>query len=144
MNVSNSFLHRYRYGTQIPPHWLSIETGKKIGRILGITKDVIIVEIWGKKGRHIKILDELDLSKPLVRGTKLKYKQCEIWVQFRYDQLPIVCHYCGCIGHKQRMCTKRKEDLSQNCLKDDQFGFWLRVGNGKPGSLGTKRSRLIR
>lgn len=90
------------------PHGLSVETNKKIGRLLGNTLDVLVAETVGKEGRHIKILAELDLSKPLVRGTKLKYKQSEIWIQFKYEQLPIFCYYCGYIGHNIRMCTKRK------------------------------------
>lgn len=33
---------------------------------------------------------------------------------------------------------KKKEDLNQSYLKDDQFGFWLRVGSEKPTSGGLK------
>lgn len=67
---------------QIPLQWILIEIGKKIVRLLGNTLDVLIVETWGKEDRHIMILTELDLSKPLIRGAKLKYKQSEIWIQF--------------------------------------------------------------
>lgn len=82
----------------------------------------MVVGIGGKEGRHLKILVEMDLMKPLVRGTKVKYKNCETWIQFRYEQLLAFCYYCGCIGHNERICEKRMEDLQHGTLKEDQFG----------------------
>lgn len=78
---------------EYPQHWLSIETGKKIRNLLGATLDVLVREVGTKEGRHIKILVETDLSKPHIRGTKLKYKMREIWIEFRYKQLPTFCYY---------------------------------------------------
>lgn len=49
-------------GMTNPSHWLSIETIKKIGRLLGNTLDELLGEAEGKEGRHIKILVEIDLS----------------------------------------------------------------------------------
>lgn len=89
---------------------------------MGNVLDVMVVGIGGKEGRHLKILVEMDLMKPLVRGTKVKYKNCETWIQFRYEQFPVFCYYCGCIGHNERIYEKRKEDLQHGTLKEDQFG----------------------
>lgn len=55
----------------------------------------------GNEGRHIKIMVEIDLTKPLIRGTKLRYKLKEIWIQFRYEQLSTFYYYCGCVGHNE-------------------------------------------
>lgn len=95
----------------IPQHWLSIEIGKKIGSLVGTTLDVLLGDVGSREVMYIKILAETDLSKPLIRGTKLKYKMREIWVEFRYEQLPFFCYYCSCIGHNKRICAVRKEDL---------------------------------
>lgn len=115
----------------VPFHWLSIDTGKKIGSLLGNPLNVLISDGGSKAGRHFKILVDLDLTKPLARGTKLKYQQNEIWVQFKYEQLPTFCYYCGCIGHSERVCAQRLKDLEENCLKKDQFGPWMRASTGK-------------
>lgn len=42
-----------------------------------------------------------------------------------------------CIGHSDRTCSRRKKDLSQNCLKEHQFGGWLRafIGRAKTGGI---------
>lgn len=43
--------------------------------MLGYVRDVMIVEASrGKEEKHVKIQIELDLTKPLQRGTMLKYK----------------------------------------------------------------------
>lgn len=103
------------------------DTGKKIGSILGNVLDVMVIEVGGNEGRHIKVLVEIDLTKPLARGTKLRYKNNEIWVQFKYEQLPGFCFCCGCIGHSDRVCIMRKEDMKSNRLKGNEFGSWLRA-----------------
>lgn len=120
---------------QIPSHWIFIETGRKIGMRLGTVLDVLIPDTGGKETRHLKLLVELDLTKPVMRGTRLRFKQNEIWVEFKYEQMPTFCFYCGCVGHNERVCTRRKEDLGSNCLKGEQYGPWLRAGYGlkKPG-----------
>lgn len=42
--------------------------------------------------------------------------------------MPIFYFYCGIIGHNEKMCAKRKKDLSSNCVTKDQFGYLLRAG----------------
>lgn len=96
--------------------------------MLGNVYDVMLVEAGDKEERHVKILVELDLTKPLLRGTRLKYKQIEILVEFKYEQLPMFCFYCGIIGYNERMCSKRKPNISTDCVLKDQFSHWLRLG----------------
>lgn len=98
---------------------------------MGNILNVLISDGGTKEGWHFKLLVEIDLTKPLARGTKLKYKQDEIWTQFKYKHLPIFFYYCGCIGHSEKVCALRLEDLEGNCLKKDQFGSWLRASTGK-------------
>lgn len=115
----------------VPAHWVSIETGKKIGCCLGTVKDVLVVELSRSEERYINIQVVLDLTKPLLRGTMLKYKQIDIWVEFKYEQLPIFYYYCGRVGHNKKMCLKRQHYVEKNCVVADQFGGWLRARNPK-------------
>lgn len=68
--------------------------------MLGFVRNDMIVEEGGNEERHVKIQVELDLNKPLQRGTMLKYKQSESWVEFKYEQPLIFRFHCGQIGHK--------------------------------------------
>lgn len=115
---------------KVPLHWISVETDRKIGQLLRNTLNVLISDGGTREGRHFKILVELDLTKPLARGTKLQYQQEETWIQFKYEQLLSFCYYCGCIGHIERICGIRLDDLNENRLKKDQFGPWLRASTG--------------
>lgn len=49
----------------------------------------MINETGNQEGRHIKVLTEIDISKPLVRGTKLQYKKSEAWIYFDMN----ICHF---------------------------------------------------
>lgn len=99
-----------------------------------------MVESRNKEGRHIKLLIYLDVTKPLVRGTKLQHRQCETWIHFKYEQLPLFCYYCGCVGHSEKGCSNRKRDMHQNCLKAQEFGPWLKANNVRmPGTGGLSR-----
>lgn len=109
----------------IPAHWMSKETRLKIAAKLGRVLDIIIVKAGGKEGRCIKILLEIDIQKPLQRGTKLKFRQHENWVDFKYEQLSDLCFYCWLIGHNEKGCNKRKIDVAANCLIIGQYGMWL-------------------
>lgn len=82
----------------------------------------------GKDERHLNIQVELDLTKPLMRVTKLKYKLSETWVEFRYEQLPNFCYYYGKIGYNEKLCLKKKHDVLNKCVVLDQFGGWMGVG----------------
>lgn len=35
--------------------------------------------------------------------------------------------YCGVIGHNERRCRKKKQDVSNNYVKEDQYGYWMRT-----------------
>lgn len=94
----------------------------KIGNMIGTARDVLLVEPGGKEDRHLKIQVELDLTKPLIRGTMLKFKNIECWVDFKYETLPTFCFYCGHLGHTEKLCSKMKHDQTKQCLLNDQFG----------------------
>lgn len=53
--------------------------------------DVLTPESGSKQGRHMKILMEVDISRPLLRGTKVHYNGREVWVDFRYENMALFC-----------------------------------------------------
>lgn len=83
---------------------MSKEIGFKFKNVFGNAVDVVIPESESKKGIHFKILAEIDLNRPLMRGTKLKYSEHEVRVDFKYENLALFCFYCGRVGYSERNC----------------------------------------
>ncbi|KAK6163397.1 hypothetical protein DH2020_000261 [Rehmannia glutinosa] len=111
----------------IPNHWISTETGLKVGKLFANTRDILIPESGSSKGRVIKLLVSVNLNKPLLRGINLKLGEISLWVDFKYENLMGLCFYCGYIGHFERACETRKNDLLKGRFCEGQFGEWLRA-----------------
>lgn len=83
--------------------------------------DMLILESCSKKGIHKKLLAEKDLDRPLLRGTKLTCNGIEVWVEFKYENLPMFCYYCGQVGHNEMNCWTRKRDANSGNIMERQF-----------------------
>lgn len=101
--------------------------GWKIGKLLRMCLNVVIPENGSKEGRMLKMLVEIELDKPLLRGAKIKLDKEIVWVDFRYELLPTFCFYCGRIWHSERSCDKKLADSKGNCISEDQYGVWLKA-----------------
>ncbi|GER30019.1 chaperone protein DNAj, partial [Striga asiatica] len=47
-----------------------------------------------------------------------------------YENLQTFCYYCGKIGHSDRGCDQKREDIKRSTLKPGQFGEWLKASGG--------------
>lgn len=70
----------------------------------------------------LKLLVEIELNKPLLRGTKIKLDDELVWVDFRYEQLPNFCFYCRKIGHPEKNCERKMMDFRGNSICEGQYG----------------------
>lgn len=66
----------------------------------------------------MKMQAEIDLTKTLIRGMMLKYKQTQCWVKFKYESLPLFYFYCGTIRHNKNFIQKGSRILSK--IRSDQ------------------------
>lgn len=121
----------------VPPHWMSKEVGLKVRKLFSSVSEVVIPEFGSSRGRYIKILAIVNLNKPLSRGTNIKLNNVACWVNFKCEQLATFCYYCGRIGHSDRLCVKREEDLRKKELKEGQYGDLLK---GVSGRISSKES----
>lgn len=62
-------------------------------------------------------------------------------MDFRYEQLPDFCFYCGCVGHVEKGCEQRRVDVAANRLKIGQYGLWMRAGYGRIVHVGKEKAK---
>lgn len=68
------------------------------------------------------MLVEVELNKPLIRDTYIRFEGDRRWVMFKYEQLPLFCIYCSKIGHVERNCQNKMMDTKNAVLEEWQFG----------------------
>ncbi|KAL8457437.1 hypothetical protein ACS0TY_035338 [Phlomoides rotata] len=82
-------------------------------------------------GSYLCFKAVVDITKPLVRGLKIRVNGDDIWVPIKYELLPSYCFYCGVIGHSFKFC----ENYDHNDCPDPaemEFGPWNYRGLGNP------------
>lgn len=106
---------------------MSKKTGFKLKNLFCDVLDVLIPESGSKKGRHLKLLVEINLDRPLLICIKMKCNKQEVSVDFKYENIAMFCFYCGKVGYSDRNCSARKYDEKERNLVEDQYGEWLRA-----------------
>ncbi|KAH7526808.1 hypothetical protein JRO89_XSUnG0053100 [Xanthoceras sorbifolium] len=141
----------------LTPFWIQLHNlplacmCREVGLILGglIGK---MIEIDGGSsgsclGKFIRVRVMLDVSKPLLRGLRVKvgYPEEICSVVLCYEKLPNFCYFCGKLGHHVRECS----DNSQGILNEEnwRFGVWMRAlapfgGRNKKNSDDSSREEV--
>ena len=75
----------------------------------------------------------IDISQPLCRGkVVLLDSGKEMWVPFKYERLPSLCFWCGCLTHHDRDCELWVESEGSLTPESQQFGPWLKAAPFMP------------
>lgn len=70
----------------------------------------------------MKMLVEVELNKPIIRDTYVRFEGDRRRVMFKYEQLPLFCIYCAKIGHGERNFQNKMMDVKNAVLEERQFG----------------------
>lgn len=55
--------------------------------------------------RFVRVRVTLNISKPLCRGRVITLDdRKDLWIPFKYELLPNLCYWCGCLTHDDRSC----------------------------------------
>ena len=56
-------------------------------------------------GNYIRVRVTIDVFQPLCRGRIIKLEDNDkVWVTFKYERLPNICYWCGCLDHGDKEC----------------------------------------
>ena len=59
------------------------------------------------RGGFFRVRVRIDILVPLCRGHILSIEDDEdYWVTFKYEHLPNICYWCGCLDHSDKDCEK--------------------------------------
>ena len=109
-----------------------IPVAKEVGGRLG---EVVEVEDRRKQedpNYFMRVKVALPISKPLRRGGFIAGSDGErSWVKFKYERLPLFCHYCGLLGHDLRHCANHFTATKSGSEMSYQYGDWLKAIGGQ-------------
>ena len=98
------------------------DIGQRVGRLITIDAPEDDGVAWG---RYLRIRVEVEITKPLMRGCIIHVEEtAPVWIDFRYEHLPIFCYKCGILGHSGSECFT---GARTSVFDRDQYGAWLRA-----------------
>ena len=110
-----------------PFDMVSPKVAAEVGRRLGVVEEVETRQKQEIQNWYMRVKVAIPISKPIRRGRFIARSEGErTWVTYKYERLPIFCHFCGLLGHDVRHCagyfaaSKKGEEVL--C----QYGDWLK------------------
>lgn len=110
----------------LPFEYITQEIGGEIGRRIGTVLEVNKVTEKGEWGRYVRVRVRIPLNRPLRRGGNIVLGEgSKCWVDYKYERLPVLCHYCGMLDHEIRECPSKSKDVLEGCVKEVSYGSWM-------------------
>ncbi|KAH7841895.1 hypothetical protein Vadar_013209 [Vaccinium darrowii] len=110
----------------LPFEYISPEIGGEIGRRIGTVLEVNKVIEKGDWGRYVRVRVRIPLNRPLRRGGNVVLGEgLKCWVDYKYERLPLFCHYCGLIDHEIQECSVKSKDVMEGYVKENSYGPWM-------------------
>ncbi|XP_030958511.1 uncharacterized protein LOC115980404 [Quercus lobata] len=79
-------------------------------------------------GSFIRVRVALNISLPLCQGRLITLDNDEVhWVSFKYERLPNLCYWCGCLTYSDKDYERWIESEGSQSKEDQHFGSWLRA-----------------
>lgn len=79
-------------------------------------------------GGFMRVRVKVDISLPLCRGWAIALDDDkEQWVSFKYERLPNLCYWCGCLTHNNRDCDLWTDSEGTLTEANKQYGPWIKA-----------------
>ena len=80
------------------------------------------------RGSFFRVRVRIDISVPLCRGRILSIEDDEdCWVEFKYERLPNICYWCGCLDHSDKDCERWIASEGTLASSEREYGPWIRA-----------------
>ncbi|KAL0003670.1 hypothetical protein SO802_011231 [Lithocarpus litseifolius] len=105
----------------LPIKYMTIAAAEKICGVVGEVISQLDPKLYDG-GNFIRVKVAVDISIPLCRGRLVSLNDGkQVWISFKYERLPNLCYWCGCLTHDDRDCELWIE--SEGTLKSEQREF---------------------
>ena len=116
---------------------VAVEVGGRLGEVVEVEKR----RKQDDPSYFMRVKVALPITKPLRRGGYLAGTDgARHWVTFKYERLPLLCHYCGVLGHDMRHCASYFAASKQGEVVELQYGDWLKATGGRSRSPVKRRT----
>ena len=107
------------------------EAGFCIGGILREVVKVNVDELHEHGfclGGYLRIRVAIDITQLLCCGRRVRIgESVALWVDFKYERLPIFCYWCGKVDHDEHDCLQWMHNKEMLRPEEKQYGQWLRA-----------------
>lgn len=111
----------------------SAYVAKEVGSILGVVEEVKQRRGQDELNYFMRVRVALPISKPIRRGSLIARTDGDRhWVTFKYERLPLFCHYCGMLGHDVKNCATHFVVTKNGGKVEYQYGDFLKAMGGQP------------
>ena len=107
------------------------QVSKEVGSRIGAVEEV--EQRRGQDELHyfMRVRVALPISKPIRRGSSIVGSDGEKHlVKFKYERLPLFCHFCGMLGHDVKNCAEHFAATTIGGTIDYQYGDFLKAMGG--------------
>ena len=114
----------------------------EIGKRMGVVEEV--EKRHNKDGHNLfmRVKVAIPIAKPIHLGGFLAGSDSQkTWTTFRYERLPMFCHYCGLLGHDIKHCAIYFRLMKSGKEVRLQYGEWLKASRGRQRMERTKSGR---
>ena len=125
----------------VPFDMMASKVAMEIGNKMGVVEDVEQWRLSEEQYLFLRVKVALPISKPIRRGGFLMgLDGNRHWVDYKYERLPVFCHFYGILGHDLRHCPAHYEESKRSTTLEYQYGDWLRASNGRNRSPQRRRT----
>lgn len=119
----------------VPFDMMSPKVASEVGNKIRVVEDVECRQKTNDQKFFLIVRVALPISKPVWRGGfPLGSDGQRHWVTYKYERLPMFCHYCGILGHDLRHCSAHFAASKESDNVEYQYGEWLKADSGQSKS----------
>lgn len=142
------------FTSSIPIRYLNREVAEELWDSIGeVDKSTTSSDV--ERGSFLRVQAKVDISQPLSRGKRfaLEDDSEERVMNFKYEHLPNICYWCGCLNHFDKDCDLWIESEGTLTQDDQAYGPWIDASSSLsirnsvvvvPGYYEARKRKLMR